>query len=140
LAGLPRSRLRAVAGLYRSAALRRTREAPAQPDYINSVAALETELSPLELLQGLQAIETAQGRVRREPWGARTLDLDLLLYGDLALHTQTLTLPHPQMAVRSFVLLPLRELVGEDFVLPGLGPLGHLLAQCPGPQATRLPE
>jgi 2-amino-4-hydroxy-6-hydroxymethyldihydropteridine diphosphokinase len=107
LAQLPASRLVAVSCIYRSHPM-----GPAdQPDYINAVAAIETRLSPLELLDGLQAIENAHGRVRGSvQWGARTLDLDLLLYGDEIIAEPRLTVPHPGMAERSFVLQPLADI------------------------------
>jgi len=136
LAGLPHSRLLRSAGLYRSAPLGPS----GQPDYINSVAALETELPPLELLCELQRIEDAHGRVRAERWGPRTLDLDLLLYGELQLDTPELVIPHPEIARRSFVLRPLGELLAEDAQIPGQGALKTLLARCPGPFAVRASE
>lgn len=81
-----------------------------QPDFINAVAHLRTRLSPLALLDQLQALEQRHGRVRRRHWGPRTLDLDLLLYGDECLELPRLRVPHPEMTARSFVLLPLAEL------------------------------
>ncbi|MGA7965003.1 MAG: 2-amino-4-hydroxy-6-hydroxymethyldihydropteridine diphosphokinase [Gammaproteobacteria bacterium] len=92
-----------------------------QPDYANAVAEVDTELAPKALLAALQAMETAHGRVRRERWGPRTLDLDLLLYDDLTMDTTELTLPHPRLAERAFVLVPLAELA------PGLGVPGAAL-------------
>jgi len=128
LAKIPRTRLVTASSLYRSAPL-----GPAdQPDYINAVAALATGLSPLELLDALQAIERQQGRVREgERWGPRTLDLDLLLYGDLQIHNERLTVPHPGLGERNFVLYPLYDIAGEDLRIPGLDALGHLLLACP---------
>jgi 2-amino-4-hydroxy-6-hydroxymethyldihydropteridine diphosphokinase len=107
LAQLPQSRLCAISPLYRSRPL-----GPAgQPDYINAVAALETTLTPLELLDGLQAIEKRHGRKRGAVrWGPRTLDLDLLLYGDAVIDEPRLTVPHPEMAQRGFVLRPLADI------------------------------
>lgn len=81
-----------------------------QPDYINAVACLETRLQPIELLTQLQDIENTHGRQREIRWGARTLDLDLLLYGDICLETKTLQLPHPEMLNRNFVLYPLMDI------------------------------
>ena len=81
-----------------------------QPDFINAVAALDTRLSPLALLDQLQALEQRQRRRRLRHWGPRTLDLDLLLYDDTSLATPRLTLPHPYMASRGFVLLPLANI------------------------------
>jgi 2-amino-4-hydroxy-6-hydroxymethyldihydropteridine diphosphokinase len=107
LAQLPASRLVAVSRLYRS----RPMGPSDQPDYINAVVAIETRLSPLELLDGLQAIEKVHGRVRGAVhWGPRTLDLDMLLYGDEIITGARLTVPHPGMAERSFVLYPLADI------------------------------
>lgn len=98
-----------------------------QPDYINAVARVDTTLAPLELLHALQAIEREFGRVRLRPWGERIIDLDLLLYGDTVLATPELTLPHPGIAARAFVLRPLAELAPQ-LDIPTLGPLPALLA------------
>ena len=86
---------------------------PAQPDYLNMVVAVKTSLSPEALLERCLAIEAEHGRVRRERWGARTLDLDLLSYDAATLRTERLTLPHPRMAERAFVLVPLAEVAPE---------------------------
>lgn len=86
---------------------------PPQPDYINGCAVLEVQLTPQELLETLQKIEAKFGRIRQERWGARTLDLDLLLFDDLILETPTLQLPHPRMTQRAFVLVPLAEIAPE---------------------------
>ena len=96
-----------------------------QPEFVNAVAGVLTRLSPEELLAEMQSIELAQGRRRDGPrWGPRTLDLDLLLYGDRCLQSASLTVPHPGLADRPFVLLPLLELA------PGLRlPDGTLLAR-----------
>jgi 2-amino-4-hydroxy-6-hydroxymethyldihydropteridine diphosphokinase len=86
---------------------------PEQPDYLNLVVAVETNLTPEALLERCLGIEVEHGRVRRERWGARTLDLDLLCYGAVELKTDRLTLPHPRMAERAFVLVPLAEIAPE---------------------------
>ena len=102
-----------------------------QPDYLNAVAALETTLLPHELLDQLQAIETAQGRVRGATrWGSRTLDLDLLLYGNETINDERLVVPHPGMKARSFVLYPLYE-IAPGLLLPGGETLASLLNNCP---------
>ncbi|MFP3874442.1 MAG: 2-amino-4-hydroxy-6-hydroxymethyldihydropteridine diphosphokinase [Thiohalophilus sp.] len=126
LAQLRASRLRAASSLYRSAPM-----GPAdQPDYINAVVALETELSPHALLDALQAIEQAHGRVRDgERWGPRSLDLDVLLYGEETINDQRLTIPHPGMTERAFVLFPLQEIVAPDFTISGHGSLQALLSR-----------
>lgn len=118
--------LQAVSPLYRSTAV-----GPGdQPDYINAVAHIKTSLSPHALLAQLQQLEAQQGRVRNQRWGARTLDLDILLYDDLQISEPDLTIPHPQIASRIFVLAPLHDL-DPDLVLPGGTPLDSLLANCP---------
>jgi 2-amino-4-hydroxy-6-hydroxymethyldihydropteridine diphosphokinase len=91
-----------------------------QPAFLNAVAELETEQAPEELLGSLLALEREHGRVRRERWGPRTLDLDLLLYGDRIVRTPALEIPHPRLAERRFVLEGLAELC-PDLVVPGLG-------------------
>ena len=106
LAALPGTEVRQVSSLYRSAPV----DADG-PDYLNAVAELATELAPMALLKALQAIEAAAGRERSYRNAPRTLDLDILLYGDQAIHTDDLTVPHPRMGERAFVLLPLAELV-----------------------------
>lgn len=99
----------------------------AQADYINAVLLLETQLSAAALLEVLQQIETRQGRVRTEKWSARTLDLDILLYADKIIDTSTLTVPHPFMCERNFVLYPLFE-ISPQLKIPGKGSLDQLLA------------
>jgi 2-amino-4-hydroxy-6-hydroxymethyldihydropteridine diphosphokinase len=111
-----------------------------QPDYVNAVMAVTTRLSPLDLLHALQAIELEQGRVRGvQRWGARTLDLDLLLYGDQQIGTTELTVPHKGISGRAFVLYPLHE-CAPDLIIPGKGKLSHLLTHCPLAGLRRLNE
>lgn len=101
-----------------------------QPDYVNAVMAIATRLPPMELLRALQTIETQQGRVRRgERWGARTLDLDILLYGDQRIATTDLVVPHCGIAERAFVLYPLHE-IAPALTIPGLGPVSALCECC----------
>lgn len=95
----------AVSSWYRTAPI-----GPPQPDYINGCATIETSLTPLALLDTIRAIEAEFGRERRERWGARTLDLDVLLYDDLIVNLPTLQIPHPRMLERAFVLVPLAEI------------------------------
>ncbi len=97
--------LMARSSWYRTAAV-----GPPQSDYLNGCAICQTDLSPQDLLEALLAIERQFGRVRRERWGPRTLDLDLLLYNALIFNTPTLQIPHPQMVERAFVLVPLAEI------------------------------
>lgn len=99
---------------------------PEQPDYINAVAALETALAPLELLAALRVIEQRHGRRRDGTrWGPRTLDLDILLHGELLLDTPELMLPHPGLHERAFVLYPLMD-IAPELVIPGRGTLRAL--------------
>ena len=101
-----------------------------QPDYVNAVIQLETRLKPRPLLQLLQRIEEQQGRVRERRWGERTIDLDLLLYGDQCIDLSELTVPHIGLAERNFVLYPLQEIV-PDLYIPQLGTLAQLISTCP---------
>jgi len=103
-----------------------------QPDFINAAAAIETSLDPLSLLEVLLTIEQKHARKRERHWGPRTLDLDLLLYDDERIQHPDLTVPHPAIAERSFVLLPLRE-IAPQLVIPGLGSVSSLLQQLGNP-------
>ncbi|MBS7662006.1 2-amino-4-hydroxy-6-hydroxymethyldihydropteridine diphosphokinase [Pseudomonas lalucatii] len=134
LAALPDSRLAATSSFYASDPL-----GPAdQPRYVNAVAALDTALSPLALLDALQAIELSQGRTRKaERWGPRTLDLDILLFGQRQLDEPRLCVPHYHMHARPFVLYPLAELAPE-LRLPDGRHLSELLAACPFAGLERL--
>jgi 2-amino-4-hydroxy-6-hydroxymethyldihydropteridine diphosphokinase len=110
-----------------------------QPDYINAVALLRTTLVAEELLDTLLAIELQHARVRGQHWGPRTLDLDLLLYGQIVINSTRLTVPHPGIAERNFVLYPLAE-IAPLLVIPGLGSVQTLLAQCPDTGLTKLTQ
>lgn len=101
-----------------------------QPDYINAVVEINTSLTAETLLAELQNIENNQGRVREEHWGPRTLDLDILLYGDEIINTDNLTIPHAGIKERNFVLYPLSELVMPEFNIPNSGKLDELLIAC----------
>lgn len=109
-----------------------------QPDYINAVMAVRTSLSPQDLLNSLQAIEKVHGRERKgQRWGARTLDLDILLYGDQLIDLPELTVPHSGIADRSFVLYPLSE-IAPELIIPGKGKVVDLLLNCPSDGLLRL--
>ncbi len=116
LANLPESRVARCSSLYRTAPV----GILSQPDFVNAVALLETTLPPEALLDALLDIEARFGRIRRERNGPRTLDLDLLLYDDIELDLPRLTLPHPRLHLRAFVLLPLAE-VAPDLAIPRRG-------------------
>lgn len=114
-----RCRIVAVSSLYRSAAVVLEGETPG-PDYLNAVCEIETDLTPSELLALAKEIEHAIGRRPAARWAPRPIDIDILLYGDETIGTPELTVPHPRIAERNFVLVPLAELA-PDAVLPGLG-------------------
>lgn len=112
-----------VSSLYETAPV----GGPKQGPYLNAVAVIETDLSAQQLLNHCLAVERDQGRERRERWGPRTIDLDILLYGDLTLAEENLTIPHPRMTERRFVLEPLLE-VWPDAALPDGTPLAGSVA------------
>ena len=113
MADLPDTEIKKVSSLYQSQPL----GPQDQPDYVNAVACLETELSPLALLDALQNIENGQGRIRLRRWGERTLDLDILLYDNQIIHNERLTVPHYDMKNREFVIVPLYE-ISPELILP----------------------
>jgi 2-amino-4-hydroxy-6-hydroxymethyldihydropteridine diphosphokinase len=108
-----------------------------QPDFINAVAQLETELAPRALLDALLALEHECGRTREFRNAPRTLDLDVLLYDDLVHHEHGLTVPHPQMHLRAFVLQPLLE-IAPDCVIPGVGAAAEAAKVCRDQQLEKL--
>ncbi len=118
LAALPATRVLRASGYYVTPAWGGIE----QPDFVNAAAVLDTTLAPLDLLDGLLAIERRAGRDRRREvrWGPRTLDLDLLLYGDVVFDSPRLSLPHPRLHERAFALLPLAE-VASEAAIPGVG-------------------
>jgi 2-amino-4-hydroxy-6-hydroxymethyldihydropteridine diphosphokinase len=125
LASLPKTRLIKHSSLYRTAPVGYDN----QPDFINAAAEIETELAPLELLHALLALESTHGRERPFPNAPRVLDLDLLLYDDMVMNTAELTLPHPRMHERGFVLLPLAE-IAPDLIIPKYGNITQLAQTC----------
>ena len=108
-----------------------------QPDYLNAVIAMDTILEPLALLNSLQSLEENAGRVRDLHWGPRTLDLDLLIYGDVTLDSPRLTLPHPRLFERNFVLRPLADIVGEAWTFVDGSTLGQRISDCPANELQR---
>ncbi|MBI2993949.1 MAG: 2-amino-4-hydroxy-6-hydroxymethyldihydropteridine diphosphokinase [Gammaproteobacteria bacterium] len=136
LDALPGTRLRRHSSLYSSQPL----GPPGQPDYVNAVAELETSLEPQALLDGMQAIEQAHGRIHSlERWGPRPLDLDLLLFDDREIQDARLIVPHPEIGRRNFVLGPLIE-VAPDARIPGMGSARDLLRQLGTAGLERLPD
>ena len=136
LAALPRTKLLGHSSLYRSKPL----DHADQPAYINAVAHLSTSFSPDRLLDHLQDIENRAGRVRTaQRWSSRTLDIDILLFGDKVIDTERLTIPHYDMHRREFVLYPLFEIV-PDLQLPAGGLLKDLLLSFPRNQLKRLED
>ena len=134
LAAIDRTTLVAKSSLYRSAPLGGIE----QPDFVNAAALLTTELDPRAFLEALQAIETTRGRERGEvQWGPRSIDLDLLAYDGVILDEPGLTVPHPGIAARNFVLLPLRE-IAPDFRIPGLGRVRDLPVNTSEPRISRI--
>ncbi|HLP96835.1 MAG TPA: 2-amino-4-hydroxy-6-hydroxymethyldihydropteridine diphosphokinase [Sideroxyarcus sp.] len=135
LDSLPQTRVLRRSSLYRSAPVGYLD----QPDFINAVAQLETELAPRALLDALLALEQVYGRTREFLNAPRTLDLDVLLYDDLLHHEHGLTIPHPQMHLRAFVLQPLLE-IAPDHVIPGVGAAAEAGARCAGQTLERLDD
>lgn len=125
IAGLPGTRLVAQSSLYRSAPVGFLD----QPDFVNAVAKIETRLTPQDLLAAMLHIEQHHGRERTFVNAPRTLDLDVLLYDDVRMHEQGLTLPHPEMHRRAFVLLPLLE-IAPDCAIPGVGKAESAMQGC----------
>ncbi len=125
---LPLSRVAGMAEPIESVAVTLSGVDATAPTYLNTVAVLRTRLAPTVLLGYLHAIEARHGRERVERWGDRTLDLDLIAYGDVRCDTPTLTLPHPRAAERTFVLEPWLR-IDPDAVLPGVGPVAEALAR-----------
>lgn len=135
IAALPQTRLARQSSLYRTAPVGYDN----QPDFINAAAEVATTLPALELLHALLALEASFGRDRPFPNAPRVLDLDLLLYDDLVMQTSELTLPHPRMHERGFVLYPLSE-IAPDLDIPGKGRVTDLLQACAYQGVERLAD
>ena len=133
LGDIPQSRVVALSSFYRTPPL----GPQDQPDYLNAAIALETALSADALLDNTQRIELQQGRVRKEErWGPRTLDLDIMLFGDAVINTERLTVPHYDMKRRGFMLWPLFE-IAPDMIFPDGESLSALLAQLNAEKPSR---
>ena len=130
---LPDTRIMARSSLYRSAPVGYLE----QPDFINAVVRIETSLEPLALLQAMLALEQENGRTREFQNAPRTLDLDVLLYDNLQHHEHGLTVPHPQMHKRAFVLRPLLE-IAPGCVIPGVGAAADAMKNCTEQQLEKL--
>ena len=127
---LPGTRVVEDSGLFLSKPMVPPAGPIAQPDYYNAVVKIETQLDAYELLDQLQHIEHAQHRKRMEHWGPRTIDLDILMFDDLQMNSERLTLPHPGIQQREFVLYPLRN-IDDSLEIPGRGMLNDLIEHCP---------
>ena len=131
---IARTRLVATSSLYRSAPFGGIE----QPDFVNAAASLLTQLSPSDLLAELKNIETRQGRERDDQrWGPRVLDLDLLVHGSAVIDSPGITIPHPGIAERNFVLLPLLE-IAPELVIPGLGRVAAIPINLDEPSISRI--
>ena len=126
---LPDTRLVADSGLFLSKPMVPPSGPITQADYYNAVAKIETRLKPHELLDRLQQIEHAQHRIRNERWGPRTIDLDILMFDDVQMNNERLTLPHPGLHLREFVLYPLHK-IDRSLDIPGHGKLSELVKHC----------
>lgn len=133
LAALPQTRLVRASSLYQNPPAGH-RE---QPDFVNAVAEIETRLAPRALLDGLLAIERSRGRVRDFPNAPRTLDLDIVLFGEQVIDEPGLTIPHPRMLERAFVLVPLAE-IAPTATVPGAGRAADLAARLEAPAMVKL--
>jgi 2-amino-4-hydroxy-6-hydroxymethyldihydropteridine diphosphokinase len=133
LESLPETRVTKASSLYRTAPVGYDN----QPDFINAVAEVETSLEPIALLNGILRIEDMHGRERPFPNAPRVLDMDLLLYDDIVMQTEKLTLPHPRMHQRGFVMLPMTE-IAPDVTIPGHGKVSVLAAACADQGVERL--
>ena len=135
LARHPNVRLEQVSSLYETAPIGFTE----QPDFVNAVVLIETRLSPVDLLHAVLGIENDMGRVRNRHWGPRVIDIDLLLFNNTEMDTPELTLPHPRMMERAFVMAPLAE-IAPDLELPGGRKPQDVLEDLKGQRVRRLAE
>lgn len=125
LAARPGITIRRLSPIYETAPVGPVPQGP----FLNAVLEADTDLPPRELLRAANEVEASLGRVRETRWGPRTVDVDILLYGDLVLEEPDLRIPHPRLAERAFVLVPLADLA-PDLVVPGQGPVARLREEC----------
>jgi 2-amino-4-hydroxy-6-hydroxymethyldihydropteridine diphosphokinase len=137
IAAMPGMVLDAASSIVETAAIKPSGVDESAPAYLNAVLGVSTTLTPFELLAAVATVETDNGRVREVRWGDRTLDIDIVTYGELRQDDRELTLPHPRAAERSFVLVPWLE-IEPDAVLPGIGRVDGLPAA--SESVTRFPE
>ena len=128
IADLKGVKLKAQSSLYETVALTVAGEDEKAPKFLNCVVKIETRLEPKKLLKKLFEIENNHGRVRLERWGPRTLDIDIIVYGNELLQTKTLQIPHPRAHQRGFVLIPWAE-IDSEAILPGHGSVAKLAAK-----------
>lgn len=126
IAALKKVKVRAVSPMVESFAVTATGVDQSKPNYINAVLKVDTKLKPKKLLKQLRKVEAELGRVRLERWGSRTMDIDIITYGDEIIAKQTLSVPHPRAYQRAFVLVPW-NLLDKDAVLPGHGKVSDLV-------------
>ena len=127
LQAIPKSNLICASSVYRTSPVGKLD----QPDFLNAAVKLDTELNILSLFDTLQEIEKMQGRIRSERWGARNIDIDILLFGDKTLSNPRLTIPPPRLHLRLFVLTPLVEICGPSMRLPSGFVLKQVIEDCP---------
>ena len=125
IAKTPRIRVTKYAPIFESKALTLTGIDTSKPEYLNTVIEIKTSLKPEELLLALQAIENQLGRLRKERWGDRTIDIDIITYGQHSLNSRSLVIPHPEAANRSFVIVPW-YVMDQSAKLPGIGRIEKL--------------
>ena len=130
---IPKSNFVCASSVYRTSPVGKTD----QPDFLNAAVELDTKLSVLPLLDALQEIEILQGRTRTERWGARNIDLDILLFGDKIVSYPHLTVPHPRLHLRMFVLIPLLEICGPNKELPSGFMLKQVVQDCPSEKVQK---
>ena len=123
IAEIPKIQILKTSSLYKSKPV----GPQGQNDYINAAIKIETEFMPIELLDCMRDIENQHGRIRKERWGPRTLDLDILIFGKEIIQDKNLTVPHPEIEKRPFVLVPLAE-IDSNCSIPGVGMISDLLA------------